>query len=388
MDKKTENHVRRCTRCIMDDRSDPFIRFDEKGVCNYCTSAYLRASSIYHPDDEVGRQMLEKLIRRLKEEGKGKKYDCLMGISGGLDSCYLAYLGAHKWGLRIAGVHIDDGYDTEVCKNNYTRLCETAGIDLYTITPDAEQYNALTLAYMKAGVPNLAVPQDNVLTGFLYKFARDNNIKYFLSGFNFSTENILQEGNTWSLSDLTNLKDIHRRFGDKPIDKLEFISTIDKMTQKHRMGIETFTPLNWVPYTREAAFKELGEYCGFQYYGRKHLENYLTAFIQLCWFPEKFNVDKRTSHLSSLIVTGQMTREEALKELAEPMYDQQYMELVKDLLCKNMGLTREELDKLIKAPGHQHSEYKTEKLYPCLKKIYRMTIKKPLQYVKKKRMKV
>lgn len=383
-----KENFRRCTRCIMDDKSDEFIRFDEQGVCNYCTSAYLRAPKMYHPNDDTGRRLLEEMINKLKAEGKGKKYDCLMGISGGLDSCYLAYLGAHKWGLRIAGVHVDDGYDTEVCKSNYTKLCQAAGIDLFMITPDAEQYNDLVLAYMKAGVPNLAVPQDNVLAGFLYKFAKENGIKYFLSGFNFSTENILQEGNTWSLSDLTNIKDIHKKFGNKPIDKLEFVSTMGKAAAKYRLGIETLTPLNWVPYTRDEAFRELNEFCGFQYYGRKHLENYLTAFVQLCWFPQKFNVDKRTSHLSSMIVTEQITREQALEELKQPMYEQGYMEMVKDLLCKNMGITKDELESLIGAPGHQHYEYKTEKLYPALRKLYRMTVKKPIQYFKRRKMKV
>lgn len=361
--------VRRCTRCIMDDRSDPYIAFDENGVCNYCRKADEIAKKIWFPNEQ-GQKKVEAMIHLLKEEGKGKKYDCLMGLSGGLDSSYLAYLGAAKWGLRIAAVHIDDGYDTEISKENIQKLCEKANIELIVITPDAEQYNALTKAYMKAGVPNLAVPQDNVLFAFLYAFARKNKIKYFLSGQNFSLESILQKGNTWSAYDLTNIRDIEKKFDDTPTDKLIFISSVQRMLDEHILGWKTICPLDYVDYTRDAAFQELYDFCGFEYYGRKHLENYLTAFIQLYWFPKKFNVDKRTSHLSSMIVSGQMTRDQALEELALPLYEEEYMEKVKDMLCEKMKMTREELESYVNAPGKQHDEYKTEKLMPLMRKVY------------------
>ena len=361
--------IQRCTRCVMDDRSDLFIHFDEEGVCNYCKEALSLQPSWYFPNEE-GKQKLERMISALKKEGQGKKYDCLMGLSGGLDSSYLAYLGAAKWGLRIAAVHVDDGYDTEISKENIRKLCEAANIELITITPDAEQFNALTKAYMKAGVPNLAVPQDNVLFAFLYEFARKNKIKYFLSGSNYALECILQKGNTWSAYDLTNLKDIHRRFGEKPIDKLTFISSVHKQITQRIMGQITLAPLNYIDYNRDRAFQELRDFCGFEYYGRKHLENYLTAFIQLYWFPKKFNVDKRTSHLSSMIISGQMTREEAVKELAEPLYNEDYMNKVKKIICENMGLTPAELEDLVDTEGKQHTEYKTETLMPTLKRIY------------------
>lgn len=360
--------VKRCARCVMDDRSDSFIRFDENGVCNYCTDALRQREGWYFPNEE-GARKIEQMIQMLKKEGQGKKYDCLMGLSGGLDSSYLAYLGAAKWGLRIAAVHIDDGFDTEISKSNIRRLCEKANIELITITPDAKQFNALTKAYMKAGVPNLAVPQDNVLFAFLYKFARENKIKYFLSGSNYALECILQKGNTWWAYDLTNIRDIHKKFGEEPIDKLEFISSIRYALDKRVLGQVTLRPLNYIDYNRDRAFKELEEFCGFEYYGRKHLENYLTAFAQLYWFPKKFNVDKRTSHLSSMIVSGQMTREQALEELAQPLYDEAYMEKVKQLICQKLVMSPEELEALVAAPGKQHTEYKTEFLMPALKKV-------------------
>lgn len=353
----------------MNDESDPTIEFNEQGVCNYCRDALSLMEREYHPD-QVGRAQLDSLIAKLKHDGKDKRYDCLMGISGGLDSSYLAYLGAEHWGLRIAGVHIDDGYDTEISKSNLEKLVDKTGIHLVTITPDAEQFNALTLAYMRAGVPNLAAPQDNVLFAALYDFARKNDIRNFLSGENLSLESILQRGNTWSAYDVVNIKDIHSRFGEKPVDKLQFKSSLSKLADQYLLGLKTFKPLNLVSYKRDQAFQELYDYCGFEYYGRKHLENHLTAFAQLCWFPEKFGVDKRTSHLSSMIISGQMSRDEALELLGEPLYDAAYMEEVKDMLCANMEISREELESLIVAPGHQHDEYRIEKLVPAMVKVY------------------
>ncbi len=372
--------IHRCKRCIMDDRSDPYIMFDKNGYCNYCTTALQKKNTWYYPNEE-GKRKLESLIAKIKAAAQGRKYDCLMGLSGGLDSSYLAYLGAYKWGLRIAAVHIDDGYDTEISKCNIKKLCEKANIQLIVIKPDAEQYNALTKAYMKAGVPNLAVPQDNILFAYLYNFAKENQIKYFLSGQNFALESILQKGNTWSAYDLTNLRDIQKKFDEKPVDKLRFISSVQKLADNYLLGMKTVSPLDYVDYNRANAFRELKEFCGFEYYGRKHLENYLTAFIQLYWFPKKFNVDKRTSHLSSMVVSGQMTREQALEEYSLPLYEEEYIDKVKKLICEKVEISEEELKAFVEAPGKQHDEYKTEKLFPFLRAIYQ-PIKKVRRFIK------
>ena len=348
----------RCTRCVMDNSSDSTIRFDSNGVCNYCTAAYEQIGKTYFPNEE-GKRKLDELVRTIKEYGKDKKYDCIMGLSGGLDSSYLAYLGS-KWGLRVLAVHINDGYDTDISKSNLEKLVKATGFDYEVVTPDAEQFNALTLAYMKAGVPNIAIPQDNVLFAFLYKKMKEYKIKYFLSGGNFALESILQQGNSYRAFDVDNLKDIHKKFGTKPIDKLEFLSTMQMRLDNKLLGIESPRPLNYIDYNRDRAFKELKEYCGFEYYGRKHLENILTAFIQLYWFPKKFGVDKRTSHLSSMIVSGQMTREEALKELSEPLFDEKMMEEYIEIILNNLNITKEEFEAIMAAPVHQHNEYAVE----------------------------
>ena len=217
--------IRRCTRCIMDDAADPTIRFDADGVCDYCTEALQRRQIAYFPGKE-GEKKLEALLRSIKKAGEGKPYDCVMGISGGLDSSYLAYLG-YKWGLRVLAIHIDDGFDTEISQKNLQKLVEKTGFDYVVIKPDAEQFAELTKAYMRSGVPNIAIPQDNVLFSEIYQYMRKYRIKYFLSGGNYALECILQRGNTYTAYDLVNMRDIFRKFGKGSMDKLPTISTTE-----------------------------------------------------------------------------------------------------------------------------------------------------------------
>lgn len=349
---------RRCTRCVMDNRSDETIYFNERGECNYCRMAYDNISTRYFPN-QLGEEKLKILIEEIKCAGKDKQYDCIMGLSGGLDSSYLAYLG-YKWGLRVLAVHIDDGFDTEISKENLKKLVNATGFDYEIVTPDVEQFNDLTLAFMRAGVPNIAIPQDNVLFAFLYKKMKEYKIEYFLSGANFALESILQKGNNHSNTDVINIKDIYNKFGTKSIDKLCFISSGNKAINKIVYGMRTVCPLNYIDYNRDRAFSELYDFCKFEYYGRKHLENILTAFVQLYWLPQKFGLDKRTSHLSSMIVSGQMSRDDALEELKEPLYEEQQMEEYISFLKKKLGVSDEAFRDIMNASPHQHDEYKTE----------------------------
>lgn len=358
----------RCTRCIMDNASDPTITFDEHGYCNYCTDALKEINTTTYFPNEEGKRRLGAMLKEIKEYNKNREFDCIMGISGGLDSSYLAYLG-HKWGLRILAVHIDDGYDTDISKQNIRKLCEACKIKLETIVPDEYQYNELTKAYMKAGVPNLAIPQDNILFAFLYDKVKETGIRYFLSGGNFALECILQKGNSYNSMDVKNILDIHKKYGSAPINKLKFISSYKKYLMTKRGEMIQLRPLNYVDYNRERAFKELEEFCGFQYYGRKHLENILTAFIQLYWLPKKFGVDKRTSHLSSMIVSGQMSRDQALRELSEPMYDEELMANYIKFIKEKMNMSDEEFENIMEAPTHLHEEYKTDKKAEFIRKF-------------------
>ncbi len=354
----------------MDNKSDDTITFDENGVCNYCTDVIDHKDELYFPN-EIGQKKIGEMIKKLKKAGEGKDYDCLMGISGGLDSAYLAYLGSVKWGLRICAVHIDDGYDTDLAKQNINNLCAKCHIDLKTITPDAEQFNDLTRAYFLAEVPNVAIPQDNILFACIYDYAKKYKIYNFLSGANYSLECILQHGNTYTAYDMVNIRDIHEKFGRKPIDKLPFLSQWQKVWDTNIHHINTLMPLDYIDYNKEKAIRELNEFCGFTYYHAKHLENKLTKIIQLYWFYHKFNVDKRTSHLSSLIASGQMTRQQALEELARPVYEKDDMDKDLEEVLTKLDFTREEFDKIVFRPGKQHTDYKTDKWFGICRMLKR-----------------
>lgn len=350
--------ITRCTRCVMDDASDSTIRFDAQGRCHYCTQALAERDSIYFPNAR-GEEKLNALVDTLKREGRGKEFDCIMGLSGGLDSSYLLYLG-HEKGLRILGVHIDDGFDTDISKVNLQRLVKATGIEYVVVAPDGPQFYALSKAYMRSGVANLAAPQDNVLFAEIYSLMRQRKIKYFLSGGNWALECILQNGNTHTATDVVNMKDINRRFGEQPLSKLKLLTAYRRVWDQFVLGIQSPRPLNYIDYNRERAFSELKAFCGFEYYGRKHLENVFTAFVQLVWFPQKFGVDKRTSHLSSMIVSGQMTREQALQELAEPLYEEAMMAGYIAQIKEKLGLSDEEYEQIMAAPAHEHTQYRID----------------------------
>lgn len=363
----------------MDNVAEPKITFDSNGFCNFCNSAILRREKMYFPNEE-GKNKLEAIISEIKEEGKEKKYDCVMGVSGGLDSSYLLYMG-YKYGLRVLAIHIDDGFDTEISKNNIRKLIEKTGFDMVTVVPDEKQFADLTKAYMNAGVANLAAPQDNILFACLYKEVKKYKIGYFLSGLNYALENISPVNQTHNAYDTTNIFDINKKNGNADISKLEFISTVDQAMITRKYGIKRPRLLDLIDYNREQAFRELAEFCGFQYYGRKHLENILTAFVQLYWFPKKFNMDKRVYHLSSMVVSGQMTREEAMKELEEPIYDEKLMNQYIKVVKEKIGITDKEFDEIMRAASHSHDEYKTESQNP--KYISYMAMRKVISRLKK-----
>ena len=361
--------LQRCSRCVMDNEGDTSITFDKEGHCNYCNDAISKINTTVYFPNELGKEKLKNLISFLKREGSDKEYDCIMGISGGLDSSYLAYLG-YTWGLRILAVHVDDGYDTEISKSNIKKLCGAAHIELRTICPDKTQYDALTRAYLEAGVPNIAIPQDNILFAFLYDVVKETGIKYFLSGGNFALECILQKDHSFNSMDVVNIKDINRRFGTEKIDRLKFISSYRKYINEKRGKVVSFRPLNYINYNRERAFRELKEFCGFEYYGRKHLENILTAFVQTYWLPLKFGMDKRKSHLSSMIVSGQMTREEALRELEEPLYDEKLMGNYIEIIKKRLFMSTDDFERIMIAPPHEHEEYRIDKVGMMIRKAF------------------
>lgn len=347
-----------CNRCVMSSESDPTISFDENGICNYCTYALQRRDNVYFPNEQ-GDKMLTEMIAEIKNNGKNKKYDCLMGISGGLDSAYLAFLGAKKWNLRILAVHVDDGFDTDIAKSNIENLCKNCNIDLINKDLDKKQFGELTASYIRAGVPGICNPQDNALFAVLFETAMENKLNYFLSGTNFALESILQRGNGHPYADKVQINNIFKKFGKGKINNIKLISLFDRYIKfKYIKKLKFFRPLDLIDYNKKRAMEELFN-VGFMYYGGKHYESILTRFAQTYYLPTKFNIDKRTSHLSSLIIDNQLTREEALIELTKPLYNELQMNRDIDLILKKINMEREEFDKIMSLPPKAHSCYKS-----------------------------
>ena len=359
-----------CKRCVMDTNGDPNITFDEHGYCNYCTSAM---DAMEHLRAQIDEKKLEAVFDKIKQDCKDDPYDCLVGVSGGLDSSYIIYLG-HKYGLRMLGVHIDDGLDTEIAKQNIRNLCEKAQVELINVQPDPEQYRDLTLSFFKAAVPGLALPQDNLILAALTDAVKRYQLKYLLHGTNMSMECILQSGNAYTAADSTHIRAIQKQFSGKPIDKLRLTTTFeDSILKRLRKDVIRVCPLDMIDYRMDRSLQELKEFCDYEYYGGKHHESVLCRFLQ-CWYlPQKYGVDKRKSHLSSLIASGQMTRDEALKKLEVGGYPTEEMKNADfDALAAFLGITRGEFEELLALPPKSHDDYPksflSSKLIPFLLK--------------------
>lgn len=377
-----ENQYQACTRCVMDTKGNLAITFDKNGVCNYCTFAVDYMKKMYFPNKE-GKQRLDKMFEQIKTEGKGHNFDCAVGLSGGVDSSYLVYLG-HQYGLRILAVHVDDGYDTDVTTKNIESICKAAKAHLVVARPDAKQFNDLTLSFLKAGVSNLAMPQDNILFATLHHEIKRHKIRYCLNGSNLALESILghAKDDDVDANDSRHIKEIHKRFGTQPIHKLHFLSTWQKhFLHRFFNTVQVLKPLNYIDYRLEKALADMEAFSGYTYYGGKHWESILTRFLQCYYLPVKFGIDKRKSHFSSLIVSGQMTREEALKKLEVSPYLPDRLEQDKRFLASNMGISVEELDCLVAQPPKKHLDYPRSRLTSLVsfaRKTYRRAKSLPM----------
>jgi len=350
-------NYRQCKRCVMDNSSDPTISFDSNGYCNYCSYA-LRAKEVVYFPNETGKKKLDEIFADLRRKRKSNKYDCMLGLSGGLDSSYAAYIG-YSYGLRMLAVHIDDGFDTPVTTENIKNICDKFSIDLIVEKPDPILFSDLTKAFIRAGVPNIAIPQDNVLFACLYRFAKDNKIDCFLNGGNFALESILQRGNTYDASDKKHILSIWKTFGEKyRPDELPLFSVFEKkFVYQFLHRIMFFRPLNLLDYNAKNAFETLNKSCGFEYYGDKHCESFFTKFMQRYYLPIKFGVDKRKAHYSSMIVSGQMTREDALERLQEPLYLESDLKDDLDFVLSKLEMNSEEFETIMKEEPKSHLDY-------------------------------
>jgi N-acetyl sugar amidotransferase len=351
---KNENY-RICTRCIM-DTTDPEITFDSDGNCNHCNSAIELGKKSWFPDDN-GKKILDTLFDRIKREGSNKEFDCIIGLSGGVDSSYLAYM-AVKNGLRPLVVHVDCGWNSELAVRNVENIVKKLNIELHTFVVNWEEMKDLQRTFFKASLPDQDIPQDHAIFAALYNFAEENNITWVLNGYNFATESILPQSWGFQAMDYRHLKFIQRRFGDTKLREYPHVNFFKRYiwyTLIKRMNI--INPLNYTDYRKEAAIETMKNELGWQYYGGKHFESRFTKFFQSYYLPLKFGFDKRRAHLSSLIMSGQMTRDEALLEMNASLYSEK--EILHDLeyVAKKLGWTSDEFRAIIDLPPASHKDF-------------------------------
>lgn len=345
-----------CTRTVM-DTTDPDITFDTDGTCNYWYEYQGFIKSLPAADERD--RLFRENIERIKAAGAGRKYDCLIGLSGGVDSSYLAWL-AKENGLRPLAVHFDNGWNTELAVGNIEALVSKLGLDLETFVMDWDEFRDLQRAYFKASVVDLEVPTDHMILGALYRTASRHGIKYILSGTNNATEWLLPRAWHYRKFDLVNLKAIHARFGSVPLKKLPALGVWQQAYYWHVRRIRTAALLDLIDYRKDEARRRLIEDLGWRDYGGKHHESIFTRFYQGYILPRKFDADKRKAHLSTLILSGQMTREEALRELQQPTYDPDLQERDKAYVAKKLGFTADEFEAVLTQPNVPHEFYGTD----------------------------
>lgn len=342
-----------CTRCVM-DTSAPDIEFDAAGVCNYCKTHEEKVAAT--PFAQGGAaQKLSELVAKLKSEKQGE-YDSIVGLSGGVDSSYVAYQ-AVKLGLRPLAVHFDNGWNSELAVKNIEQIVKRLGLDLLTFVIDWEEFKDIQRSFFKAHVIDIEMVTDHAIFAAMYQIANKHKIRYILSGTNAATEAIMPAAWQHFKFDLCNLKAIHQRFGNRPIKRYPTLSVWEMAWNHYVRGAKSVSLLNYLPYRKDEAMKTLTDELGWQYYGGKHYESVFTKFYQAHILPEKFGVDKRRIHLSDLIMNGEVTREEALQELARPLYDPLQLEQDRDYVRKKLGFTKEEFQAYMDTKPVSHYTY-------------------------------
>lgn len=343
------------------DTSDSKISFDSRGWCDYCNNYYESILPNWHPNEE-GARLLQPQIDAIKEEGRGKPHDCIIGISGGVDSSYLAYIAKKRFGLRPLLFHVDAGWNSQQSVNNIEKLVDGLELDLHTEVIDWPEFQDLQLAFFRAQVPHLDTPQDLAFFGALYNYAAKNGIKYILTGSNNSTE-CVKEPSEWAYfaTDMWQLRDIHGRFGKRELKTFPLVDMLTyKVYYRFVKGVRVVKPLDYVPYRKEEAMQLLADKFGWQRYPHKHYESRFTRFYEGYWLPKKFGFDKRRAHFSSLILTEQMTRDEALKRLAEPPYDPELAEQDFEYVATKLDISVQELRDIMAGPNKTYRDYRNE----------------------------
>lgn len=360
--------IRTCTRCVMDETAIN-IEFDDNGVCNFCKDYLIKVKNV--DSTHGGENDLNLLVSKIKKEGQGKEYDCIVGVSGGVDSSY-TLLKVLELGLRPLAVHLDNGWNSELAVSNITNLITKLNVDLYTHVIDWQENRDMQLAFMNANVLDIELLMDNAMAALNYNIAKKYNLHYILSGTNTATEGMAAPQDWVHYKfDVRNIKDICRKFGTKKIKSHPLMSTLDFAINTYIRKIKWVHFLDYLDFKKMEAIETLKEKVNYKPYPHKHYESVFTRFYQGYILPNKFNVDKRKLHLSTLVMNNEITRDEALLHFKENPYpDLNLLEQDKEYVLKKMGLTRLEFDKYINSPGVPHSKYKTEE--PFFKLLLRL----------------
>ena len=346
-----------CSNCVM-DTSDSKIVFDESGVCDHCIGFTRDVLPNWHPN-ERGKALFAQQAERIRAAGSGKPFDCIMGMSGGMDSSYLLHLVVTEFRLRPLVFHVDGGWNTDIAVSNIQSLIKGLGLDLYTEVINWEEMKDLQLAFFKAGVPHLDIPQDHAFVATLYHFANQHGIKYILNGGNFATE-CVRNPLEWLYygTDMTQIRDIHGRFGSRALKTYPFSSILfHKFYLRYLKGVQVVKPLNYLPYTKALAAEVLAQAYGWRPYPQKHFESRFTRFYEGYWLPTRFGYDTRRVQYSSLILTGQMTRDEALEKLAAPAYDPATINEDFEYIASKLGISAAELRQYHTMPLKTYRDY-------------------------------
>ena len=368
-----ENFYQICTNCVM-DTSDEDITFDENGVCMRCNEYKNRIL----PEWNYGKgheKELEKLINQIKESGKGKKYDCILGLSGGLDSSYMLHLAVKEWGLHPFVFHIDAGWNLPVAEENIRRLTDKLGVELHIEKMDWNEMREMQLAWFRTGLEALDAPQDHAFIALIDRYSRELGVKYILNGYNIATE-IVADPASWGkgagpTGDSTYMKDVIRKYCGIPIKKYTFTNGFKhKFWIPYVLGVKTLKPLNLVPFTKTQMIETLKNEYGYEPYGQKHFEDLITKFLEGYWSPTRFGHDIRRAQLSSLVVTGQMTRKDALKILEHPSLNEKECNELFSEVAKRLEISEDELKAFHEMPACTTKFKSQEKLYNFGIKLY------------------
>lgn len=366
-------NYQQCTRCVM-DTTDPDIVFDDLGHCNHCNEYYNNIQKDTYDGERSDKQLAE-IVARIQAAGKGKQYDCLVGISGGVDSCYTAYL-CKKLGLKPLLLHLDNGWDSEIAVKNIQTIAQKLDLDYMSYVMDWQEFKQIQLAFIRSSIVDIEMPTDIAIPASLHETAAKHGIKYLISGGNYTSEGILPL--QWGYhvkKDMKLYNHIVKQYGTIKRKTIPAIGLIGESYYKFVKGIKTIYILNYIPYNKDEARAFMEKELGWQYYGGKHYESRFTGFWQSYMLPVKWNIDYRKATLSTQICAGQMSREKALEILKELPYDTAKVEEDKAFICKKFGLTKAEFDQIMQAKpltykAFPNQEKRIERMYRLYKKLF------------------